>query len=587
MRESAPTPGGGGSPGGDEGFARLEELRGILLQAERGRLAAIERRLGDAAAREEQVAEVLAGAVGRSAARDGRLAEALRGPVETALRASVRRDPGVLAAAVYPVLGPAIRRAIGEALRRLLESFTHALDHSLSWQGLCWRWEAWTTGRRYAEVVLYRTLVYRVEQVFLIHRGTGLLLLHEAAPGVESGDEDLISGMLTAVRDFVRDSFATETADGLNAIHVGDLNLWVEEGPHAVLAVAIRGGAPGSFRERLRLTLERVHRYAAEELAAFSGDASGFERLRPELEGCLDARYIERGGGGVPWRALLVGLIAVGGAASWGYAKWDRRQRAGALLEGLRAEAGVHVTGAEWRRGRFEVSGWRDPLAREPEELARTAGMRDGDVEWRLDPYEAIEPELILRRARLRLTPPAGVELGWDGGVLRVGGEVPGSWWDEVRTRASVLPGVDSLEVRGLTTERDAGGALEALAEAEAALGRVRLGFEVTRVEGDGWETLLGEVATLLARIEEAAAGLGRRYTLVIAGHADRSGPEPVNARLSAQRAAWVRDRLAALGVDAGRMQVVGMGSREPLRAEAPEDGVNRRVTFTLRWEEP
>ncbi|MBX3746527.1 MAG: OmpA family protein [Verrucomicrobiae bacterium] len=584
MSESASTPRNGGSSSGDTGVSRLDELRGILLQAERGRLAVIERRLADPAAREEDVSDVLAGAVGRSAVRDGRLAEALRGPVETALRASVRRDPGVLAAAVYPVLGPAIRRAIGEALRRLLESFTHALDHSLSWQGLCWRWEAWTTGRRYAEVVLYRTLVYRVEQVFLIHRGTGLLLLHEAAPGVEGGDEDLISGMLTAVRDFVRDSFAMGPADGLHAIHVGDFNLWIEEGPHAVLAVAIRGQAPGSLRERLRLTLEEAHRQRGEELAAFSGDAAGFERLRPELEGCLEARYVGRGRRGVPWRALGVALGLAGMAGYWGWSEWGARRRAGTLVDAVRAEPGMHVTGAEWARGRFQVRGWRDPLAREPAELARSAGMREGEVEWHLDPYLAIEPEWIVRRARARLSPPEGVELGWSGGVLQVGGEVPASWWDEVRTLARLLPGVDSVELRG----RVVGPAEEVdLGEAAAALGRLRLGFEVTRVEGTGWEETLQEVAAWVRRIGTASADGGRPFRLIVTGHADRSGSEEVNARLSYQRAAWVRDRLVGLGVDAGRIEVVGMGSREPLRAEAPAAGENRRVTFSVRWEEP
>ena len=34
------------------------------------------------------------------------------------------------------------------------------------------------TGRSFAEVVMLRSLVYRVEQIFLIHRETSLSLLH-------------------------------------------------------------------------------------------------------------------------------------------------------------------------------------------------------------------------------------------------------------------------------------------------------------------------------------------------------------------------------------------------------------------------
>jgi len=84
-------------------------------------------------------------------------------------------------------MGPAIRRAIGEALSRLIQSLDRALDHSLTWRGLGWRLEAARTGRSFAEVVLAHTLVFRVEQVFLIHRRTGLLLLRaQAARGKSS-----------------------------------------------------------------------------------------------------------------------------------------------------------------------------------------------------------------------------------------------------------------------------------------------------------------------------------------------------------------------------------------------------------------
>ena len=62
-----------------------------------------------------------------------------------------------------------------------MQSFNHALEHSMSWRGLKWRMEAWRTGRSFAEVVLCHTLVFRVEQVFLIHQPTGLLIQHIVA----------------------------------------------------------------------------------------------------------------------------------------------------------------------------------------------------------------------------------------------------------------------------------------------------------------------------------------------------------------------------------------------------------------------
>ena len=65
----------------------------------------------------------------------------------------------------------------------MLESLNTTLEHSLSWRSLRWRLDARRTGKSFAEIVLLNTLVYRVEQVFLIHRPSGLLLQHLTARG--------------------------------------------------------------------------------------------------------------------------------------------------------------------------------------------------------------------------------------------------------------------------------------------------------------------------------------------------------------------------------------------------------------------
>lgn len=45
----------------------------------------------------------------------------------------------------------------------------------------------------------------------------------------------MVSGMLTAIRDFVADSFSVEEGEGLESILVGELNVWIEHGPEAIL----------------------------------------------------------------------------------------------------------------------------------------------------------------------------------------------------------------------------------------------------------------------------------------------------------------------------------------------------------------
>ena len=72
---------------------------------------------------------------------------------------------------------------------------------------------------------------------------------------------------------------------------------------------------------------------------------------------------------------------------------------------------------------------------------------------------------------------------------------------------------------------------------------------------------------------------------LEVTGHADRSGPDRYNERLSMRRAEAVRAELVRLGVPANEIAIFAKGEREPL-VQTP-DGVrepqNRRVEIVLK----
>jgi len=139
----------------------------------------------------------------------------------------------------------------------------------------------------FAEVVRLRTLVYQVEQVFLIHRQTGLPLLHVAANPTTARDPDLVSGMLIAIQGFVQDSFHISANEGSETIQIGELTVWVEKDQLAVLAAAIRGNPPQSVRTLLRDKLAAIYLEHANALVTFTGDVRPFETSRPSLEACL------------------------------------------------------------------------------------------------------------------------------------------------------------------------------------------------------------------------------------------------------------------------------------------------------------
>src|SRR5580693_2438729 len=244
------------------GSGSLEELRHLILAPEQEALERLHNRISNPEARTEDVSSVVAEAIQRRRDQGGddALSDALAPTIETALRESVRKDPGTLADALFPVMGPAIRRSILQTLRLMFESFNQAMEQSLSLRGLQWRFEALRTGRPFSEVVLLHSLVFRVEQVFLIHKETSLPLCHSVAPAVAMQDPSMVSGMLSAIQDFVRDSFQSAQGQAIEKLQMGELEVWIEDGPHTVIAAVIRGMAPPAYRSEMIETLERIER---------------------------------------------------------------------------------------------------------------------------------------------------------------------------------------------------------------------------------------------------------------------------------------------------------------------------------------
>src|SRR6476661_710462 len=188
MADSVAAPGprarsGEPAHGGDGPADSFDELRALLVGPEQRELMALQAHLLDPAIQVRDVSRVLPDAIALRSS-DPQLTRALAPSIESALTASVQRDPRPLADALFPVMGPAIRKAIEHMFASMMESFSRTVEQSVSWRALRWRLTAWRTGRPFSEIVLLNTLQYRVEQVFLIHAESGLLLQHVTAAAV-------------------------------------------------------------------------------------------------------------------------------------------------------------------------------------------------------------------------------------------------------------------------------------------------------------------------------------------------------------------------------------------------------------------
>src|SRR5690606_9662375 len=118
--------------------------------------------------------------------------------------------------------------------------------------GLSWRIQAWKTGRSFAEVALANSLVYRTEYAILIHRPTAEILHCETAENSAPANQELFSGLLLEINEFIKDVFQTEDANVLRTIEFEDRLVWLEGGKRIVLAVIFTGLPPLELRLQLR-----------------------------------------------------------------------------------------------------------------------------------------------------------------------------------------------------------------------------------------------------------------------------------------------------------------------------------------------
>ena len=622
----------------------FDELRRLLLSREREQLRELKDRLSDKERRSQDIASVLPEAVKMSRERGEQLTNALRPAVEGSIVDSIGRRPEVFVEALHPIIGPIVRKSVAETLRRLLQSFNQTLEHTFSWRGLKWRWEAMRTGRSFAEVVMLRSLVYRVEQLFLIHRETSLSLLHVTSDPGLSKDSDMVAGMLSAIQDFARDSFSTGEDSALEEFRVGELQVWIVPGRHAYLAAVIRGNPPRELRPALEETIETVHVLKGTALAEFAGDASTFESLRPELELALRAQYAATKKEGKSTRAWIVILLLAALATAGVILALRNQGRWKNFLHRLKEQPGLVVTEARkgWL-GRSEVRGLRDASAPDPAAIAREAKLDPARIDFQWSDYLALDSASVKRRFEQRFSVPEQTRISLNDGVVEITGPVPYEWLDRVRREATLIPGVRSVAETGadivydpdlarkrfeaqfglldtvnavvtngvltLTGEASHRWLVRARAAATTLPGITSLNDHVIDLDQRAFDqsksiiesafvyfltdkddiategfAALSRLPDEIRRCEKAAKQIGLEVTLEILGYADAVGTESRNADLRQRRANKVRDFLVSCGFEPARLKPIGM--EQPFKPgpgdKATPEQAQRRVAFKL-----
>ncbi len=434
--------------------AELDQLEQQQIQTILRRIVQLETDLKDTEKRTAEIAKSLPDAIRRASEQDGtkteisdaELAESLQIPVTRCIQQSISQDAKALADTLFPIMGPAIRRAINESIKEFLQSVNAAVEQSLSIKGMLWRFEALRTGQSFTDVLLQKTLVYRVEQVFLVHKESGLLIQHLSQDGVEVGDSDAVSAMLTAIQDFIRDSF---TAEGdLEKVELGNYTVWLEQGPYAVLACVVRGNASYKLRGVMKQSLETIHARYGRLLAHFEGDPAPLEPCHAILQKNLQMKELKQEASKKS-RFFSLPLIAVTsliviGIFTWLFLQIQHQRHLQHYIQTLRNTAGLMVINTKQDNGKLIVRGLRDPLATDPAEITAQFALQDKIVnEW--GTYQDLAPQFVLQRAKQALNPPDSVNISLKNNKLYLTGEADNEWIEQAILKQGMLGGIQQV----------------------------------------------------------------------------------------------------------------------------------------------
>lgn len=433
-------------------MSQIDELRRILVGENAAHLSELKERIENVEQRTRDVAQVLPPAIDAGLKQDHRLVDALKAPVSQGLKEAIRTEPTAYAEILYPVMAPSIRRAIAQSISSLMVTINRTVESATSVSGLRMRIQSWRTGIPYAELALRKSLLYRVDHVFLIDRDSGLLVAEVASEDAQSLDSDAISAMFSAIQSFVQDSFSRDQSARLTDLKVGEHNVWVAHGSKMMLACVIFGDAPESLKTELYDALDGIHTEFATQVENFRGDSSAFVGLQAHIQPLLQLQLKEGEDDSDAAQAksqlpIVLAIVAAFACAAY----WlDRNVSLATVEHHFRQTPGVAVIDVYWQGRDIVVEGLRDPDASLPFDTLAAYGIEPASLKLKTQPFRSLEPAMELQRFSQEFSLPNNVRLLENVDHISISGAAPITWLDENYARLRQLAEDGRLNIQQL-----------------------------------------------------------------------------------------------------------------------------------------
>jgi len=142
-----------------------------------------------------------------------------------------------------------------------------------------------------ADIPVEEEVELEIEDIYLIHRGTGTLIQRRTWREQDLIDPDLIGGMFQAILDFISNSFASDQESDFSRLEVKGYIILIADGKHISEAIVFSGKAEeyihkimGDIKTVLRDNIKDIEKQYSGVLDSYDGDVSKLRGTRKSLD---------------------------------------------------------------------------------------------------------------------------------------------------------------------------------------------------------------------------------------------------------------------------------------------------------------
>lgn len=171
------------------------------------------------------------------------------GPTITStLKTQIKESRDDVVQALFPIVGQMIKKYIQKEIQLLTERLDRQFEQAFSFDMLKLRIKSLFTGVSLSELMLKHAHQAQIREIFLIEEESGILMASYSRS--KSFDQDMMAGMLSAIKTFVEDAMEVEKQH-LEMISYDLYKIYVQNFNKFYIAVVLSGVVDEAFKSKL------------------------------------------------------------------------------------------------------------------------------------------------------------------------------------------------------------------------------------------------------------------------------------------------------------------------------------------------